>query len=83
MSTTEDFTNWNMKPKHAWYSYKADAEYGSVTYKNVHGENVVATVVAEDKEYDYGWDDKIYLGVVYGFVCSTKPSMRQFNMETR
>jgi len=53
---------------HAWYSEKAETQYGSYVYLDENGRPVVVTSVSRNSETNYNWDDKVYRGTVIRYV---------------
>ena len=77
----------NDYPKHAWFSQKAKdmnlhykvytPEYRSVPvvsniYQHIDGHNIECTMVSNDPNSEYNWDDKKYLGLVTKWISSNK-----------
>ena len=74
---TKEQKDFNTYPKYAWFSQKAKiynsmakkyplnkTPYISHIYLDTNGNEVEVTVVGDQKDFKYIWDDKVYKGKV-------------------
>lgn len=58
--------------RHAWYSESAARLYGTAWYYTPSGHEIEVTAVL-DPESRYGWEDRIYLGIVTTWARAGRP----------